>query len=483
MTSPQPTELLTRRVTVQNWTVRRLFVRASTPGTDEGGCQEQRGHFVQWSRLTSRADEDYKPNFPPLRLPSSRQRGTCPPLSWAAGQWVSKPPPTTRTNLTKPQDAYEFLGLQGCASSREHWWHLAADKPELYDRFPAVASWEWSPPSDCAVRDLDPSAIVKDLVEQGGWLLIGDSVTENHFFSLSCLLYPHVRATPDYNENPYYGRDHPQNLYLKKTSPLLSSIKFPSGFDIEKTPLVTFRRIDLLMEQSQLDHLYHALHPDSKYIAPNESLFSEEATWNLSPAEYVKMFTSPLPERNYATMIVSTGGHWTTTLFSGLKDTSMFKDGTQNVLDFFSEAMDAWARQVQALLDEFEREEGKRWRMQFDRLSAARRPARQVVVRAYLPGHEDCHDHRAPIAEYQKGRWGWYNWNQIGQYNEAFEAVLESRKYPDIHFLPIDRPALLRPDAHATGDCLHIMSGAGVLEGWTHYIWHYVTRELPGRVR
>ena len=63
------------------------------------------------------------------------------------------------------------------------------------------------------------------------------------------------------------------------------------------------------------------------------------------------------------------------------------------------------------------------------------------------------------------------------------QAVVESRKYPDIHFLPIDRPALLRPDAHSAGDCLHIMSGAGVLEGWTHYIWHYVTRELPGRIR
>ena len=115
----------------------------------------------------------FRPDFPSWRLPPSRTRGTCPPRSWAAGQWVSKPPPTTRTNFTKPEDAYEFLGLEGCASSREHWWHLAADNPKLYDRFPGVASWAWSPPSDCEVRTLDPSAIVKDLVEQGGWLLIG----------------------------------------------------------------------------------------------------------------------------------------------------------------------------------------------------------------------------------------------------------------------------------------------------------------------
>ena len=244
-------------------------------------------------------------------------------------------------------------------------------------------------------------------------------MTENHFFSLSCLLYPHVRATPDWNENPYYGRDHPQNLYLEKTSPLISSIKFPSGFDIETTPLVTFRRIDLLMEKPQLDHLYHTLHPDSKYVGVNESLFSDDATWNMSPAEYVKLFTAPLPEGNYATMVVSTAGHWTTTLFSGLKDASMHKDGIQNVLDFFSEAMEVWARQVQALLDDTARGEGRKWRV-LDSLTTPRRLPRQVVVRAYLPGHEDCHEYRTPTEKYKKGRWGWYNWNQIGEYNDAF---------------------------------------------------------------
>ena len=89
-----------------------------------------------------------------------------------------------------------------------------------------------------------------------------DSVTENHFFSLSCLLYPHVRATPDYNENPYYHRGYPQNLYLVSSSTLIRSIKFPRGFDMYKAPLVTFPRIDLF-KQPKLDRLYHSLHPDS----------------------------------------------------------------------------------------------------------------------------------------------------------------------------------------------------------------------------
>ncbi len=247
-------------------------------------------------------------------------------------------------------------------------------------------------------------------------------MTENHFFSLSCLLFPHVRATPDYIENPYFDRGWPQNLYLEPSSPLVKSIRFPPGFDIEKTPLVTFRRVDLLFEQPQLDALYHSLHPDSPYVSANESIFSDEAAWNLSPEEYVKIFTSPLPQGNYATMVVSTGGHWTTTLFSGLKDTSMFKDGIENVLGFFSEAMEAWAREVQALLDDAEEAEWANRRFSIGRSRGRKMAPRQVVARAYLPGHEDCHDHRDPWTSYKPGRWGWYNWNQIGDFNDAFEV-------------------------------------------------------------
>lgn len=66
---------------------------------------------------------------------------------------------------------------------------------------------------------------------------------QEHFFSLSCTLYPHVIATPDYSgDNAYFDRAWPQNLYLNPKSPLISSLRFPPGFDTEKTPLVTFRR-------------------------------------------------------------------------------------------------------------------------------------------------------------------------------------------------------------------------------------------------
>ncbi|KAH9942482.1 uncharacterized protein BXZ73DRAFT_88044 [Epithele typhae] len=385
-------------------------------------------------------------------------------------------------------DAYAMLGLQGCASSREVYWHLGANSETRFDRFPGVSSWRWEPPQECMAEEASAEELVKHLVEHGGWLLIGDSVTENHFFSLSCMLYPHVRATPDYTLG---GFDFawPQNLYLSSSSPLLPSLKLPKDFDIDNTPLVTFRRSDLLMFPSRLDALYRQIHPASKYLHNRTTLFnSNEAVWNLSPEEYVGMLTTPRPAGGYSALIVSTGGHWTTHLFEALRDASLVGEGIFNIVDFFRDAMRVWADDVQALLYQDAALAGGGWPHlapggRLVRAGARSKSAHQVLVRAYLPGHDGCHDASAPVERYTKEMSTSWNWEQIGDMNRAFADVLREGVYPDIHYLGIDGAALLRPDAHVASDCLHVMTGAGVLEGWTQYIWHYVTVEIPELVR
>lgn len=224
------------------------------------------------------------------------------------------------------------------------------------------------------------------------------------------------------------------------------------------------------------------------------------------------MFTASLPEANYGTLIASTGGHWTTTVFHGFRNESR-KDsgyGIEKVLEFFDHAMKKWAADVQEALYADQR-------LGNGGLKAPRR----VVVRAYLPGHEDCHNIFEPWTYLHKPNWDWYNWSWIKDFNAIFQVrilagaldlkliyihyqrILSMPRYPDIFYLPIDNPALLRPDAvglcipygfkkkftyqffsqHASGDCLHIMTGVGVMEGWSHYIWHFVSRELAGRIR
>ncbi|KAF8802701.1 hypothetical protein BYT27DRAFT_7215206 [Phlegmacium glaucopus] len=377
--------------------------------------------------------------------------------------------------MTSPDDALTFSGFEKCASSREYYWHLAADREAQWDRFPDAQSWEWVPGKNCkGMEPLNPENLVKDLVEDGGWYLVGDSVTENHFFSLSCILYPHVIATPDYTSGGDFDRAWPQNLYLNPSSPLLSTLSLPLGFNITSTPLVTFRRIDLLLSKDELISIHTSSQPQN--VSLNDTtLFSDERLWTLPIAEYLNEFLVPLPEANYATMVVSTAGHWTTTVFSKVEP-----PGINGVLNLFEVAMEKWAEEIQSTLQKHPRDEDAAYLSRFPLKSPMlKRKERRVVIRAYLPGHESCHDFRKPWDKIQPFQWNWYNWNEISQFNEIFEKLLLSRdRFPNIHYLGIDRPARLRPDAHATGDCLHIMTGAGVLEGWTHYIWQYISREI-----
>lgn len=303
--------------------------------------------------------------------------------------------------MTDKAESITFAGFEGCAADREFWWHLGADHEEQWDRFPDTQSYQWIPPPDeCDIRPYTRDALTTDLAENGGWLLIGDSVTENHFFSLSCMLYPHVRATPNYTENPYFERHWPQNLYLKADSPLVPSLKLPKDFDFETTPLVTFRRVDLLLERDELVELYKSLYNP----APDFQLFSEELFWSMSIKETTDMFLAPLPLAGYRTMIVSTAGHWTTTTFSGLADEEQKGNGIDNILRFFTHAMEKWADGTQEIITK----------------SGALN--KDVVVRPYLPGHDRCHDMRGIWTEIQEMDRELYNWNWIQDYNDIFEV-------------------------------------------------------------
>jgi hypothetical protein len=126
-------------------------------------------------------------HLPGLGIFPQRPHSSCTPHAWNSGEWVYEPH-TNRTAMTKKEDALEFAGLEGCASDREFFWHLASDVEEQWIRWPKVSSYVWKPTDRCGVRPLDGPAMVKDMVEQGGWLLLGgmsgnifiDDLTQDH---------------------------------------------------------------------------------------------------------------------------------------------------------------------------------------------------------------------------------------------------------------------------------------------------------------
>ncbi|KAF5335122.1 hypothetical protein D9611_010906 [Ephemerocybe angulata] len=397
--------------------------------------------------------------------------GTCSPEEYAQGQWVrrpywTRPSPLTRTNtseqiyrdllhgahgpekLTSKEDILKFARMEGCASDGEDIWNqFAVTNEEQWDRFPKALEWEWIPGGRCTgksgLRDWDLEGFLRDLVEGGGWLLIGgrvpflrayasvidtnpDSITGNHFFSISCLLYPHVVI----GKSTSYERDRLQSLYLDPSSPFAGRFQLPEGFNIKTTPLVSFKRVDLLWSVNDLASMHKALHPE--FYSPSNSfkLFGDTAVWTVSPEVYLNIFLGPVATANYKTMIVSSAGHWTMDLFHGYhrahgSDGSTLNDsrllfpsdfeelepilGYDGLLIFFREAMEHWANAVQRRLDTHP-----------PSVSSSPTRQRQVLVRAYLAGHDACHNARDPWAEERPPRASW-NWREIGRFNKIWE--------------------------------------------------------------
>lgn len=144
-------------------------------------------------------------------------------------------------------------------------------------------------------------------------------------------------------------------------------------------------------------------------------LFSDEAVWNLDPDTYLALFRKPLPQGNYNTMIFSTGGHWTTSLFAGFHDSNVDGDGLANLILLFEKAMDKWLGQIIRTLDNVNSETSQR-----------KTPKKRALVRAYLPGHDGCHEVstllNGPVRQYNSSMSHSYNWGWIRKYNDVFKV-------------------------------------------------------------
>lgn len=104
---------------------------------------------------------------------SIKQPSECSPELWSSGQWKRRMPPRTyKENATSLDDVLEMEGFVGCASDREYRWHLGSEEDQ-WPRFPEVAAYEWTPPAGCNARQFDREDVIRDMVEKGGWLLLG----------------------------------------------------------------------------------------------------------------------------------------------------------------------------------------------------------------------------------------------------------------------------------------------------------------------
>ena len=98
-----------------------------------------------------------------------------------------------------------------------------------------------------------------------------------------------------------------------------------------------------------------------------------------------------------------------------MRDDAETGQGIQNVLDLFNEAMPVWADIMQDWLSVDEKLNNKGY--------TAGGRKREVMVRAYLPGHDGCHNIKHPWETYEQADQALsYNWGYIPTFNKLFEV-------------------------------------------------------------
>ncbi|KAM0750137.1 hypothetical protein T439DRAFT_380870 [Meredithblackwellia eburnea MCA 4105] len=370
----------------------------------------------------------------------------CPVEDYSNGTWVLKDPPLhANTSRISVEHA---SGFKGCAHAFKPEWYFGAYQSgqggEMdMDKYRwDAAQWTWKPnrKSCRAVEEVTGEMLVRDLVENGGWLLLGDSLTEEQFFSLSCFMYPHVRVD--------WGRKgwEEQHMYLRSNTPLYDSLKFPPSFSLDYTPLVTNLRTDQGFSPPELRKLYHKKTPTAQHLRQPLTTYPVASP---SFDSYISTFL--LDRRNYRSLIMSMGSHFTP---------REFNFGMDDIFKFFKTVVEDWVSQVKEKLDK-------------DPVATGQR---RVIVRSATSGHGECKSHFKPYQSDPEKPETEYNWGWMDKFNDVFKTAVSEANHPQISFLSLERPAKLRPDGHAA-DCLHISVGLGIIEGWTKYLYHYLTMQ------
>ncbi|BGP52443.1 hypothetical protein JCM10450v2_008421 [Rhodotorula kratochvilovae] len=457
---------------------------------------------------------------------------SCAPRTWSAGRWLPLSPPLPALASVWTASPALGGGAPGCAQS---WfrseWYLGQSPPGAepgaegaareggewpmsgYRR--RAAGWRWESGSEeCSARvdapwetvergehtDEGTVALLQDLIDRGGWLIAGDSLSEQHFFSLSCVLFPHVRAIWPFPTMSEWQQIKEEHLFLDPASPLIRGgrLRVPDDWDFEGSPLVTHVRTDHGFAPDELVDLHSSprnspsttanltsLYPtllSLPAITPPVDLLTDVETFSPPLSYILSLFLRPSAYRNisspfspsyapsttprdalaaearatrsarYRALFFSTGAHYSTRHFR-------LPTGGGALVDTFALALRAWVARVVAALGE---------------ASAEEREGKEVVVRPTSNGHDRCHDALRPYEEVQEAGSSWYSWDDMWRMNEKAEEIVAEAQHPQISFVDIVRPSALRPDAHTNNDCLHLAVGTGVIEGWTRYLAYWL---------
>jgi len=378
---------------------------------------------------------------------------TCTSKLWSNGRWERRnatsmglaPPIRTQAQAMKISN----FPTDSCASNRLPLTNTAIPRmenntAEFWDWRYRVSSYHWR--SGCEAAGIPakphptPEQLVHTLVNDGGWLFIGDSLSAQWFMSLSCYLAPYIYAVPYFT--PATPWNATQHLYLNNASHLVQNMDLPAGFDLNTTPLVSILRSGLLLSKPEIKEVIEKY----ELIKDDKPMFGPEKVFDMHTSEYTAAFLNP--KLRYSKMIASSGAHYTAMLFQDRP--------FHQIAEIFHHNFERWADIMTRVLQD------------------PRANGKKILYRTATAGHDKCFLQRDTIYREEKIlETPVWNWQYIPLFNKIADSVLTARNQPRLELMAIERPAMLRPDAHLLIDCLHFTVGSGVFEGWTDFLYNY----------
>ena len=90
-------------------------------------------------------------------------------------------------------------------------------------------------------------------------------------------------------------------------------------------------------------------------------------------------------------------------------------------------------------------------------------PGIQITLRNTPAGHDNCHAYTHPITTPQVLTGYHYNWEEFQRQNGLMRRIAADFSIP---YLDYANMTALRPDNHASGECLHYSGAAGPVASW-----------------
>ncbi|TKA52847.1 hypothetical protein B0A53_04543 [Rhodotorula sp. CCFEE 5036] len=440
----------------------------------------------------------------------------CTPLDWSNGTWIPLDPPLSPWATI--WDASPDFHNRGCA---QNWhrgdWYLGLVPPgsqpgpisspenaagpqgewpmSRYRR--QAAGWVWEPGTEVCDEEVElpwyemsevvvagtlgeedegTVRLLQDLIDRGGWLILGDSLSEGHFMSLSCTLFPHVRAVWPYPAMSEWRQIKEEHLLLSRESPLVAAgrLVVPDDWDWDGTPLVSHVRTDHGLAPIELVQAYE----DLRSSPPNETsrfaellspasranpqpLLTDVETFSPTLDYMLELFLRPSGPRNITTEISPSYGASTTPADAIELERRTTQSARYRAL-IFSTGAHFSSRHFNLVVEAL----GK--------ASEDEKRDKEVIVRPTSNGHDDCHAAKGPLKDVDRNKSSMYSWKDMWDMNDRAEALVQKLAHPQVSWLDITRPSTLRPDAHTNDDCLHLSMGTGVVEGWTRYLAYWL---------